>query len=197
MQKLLKKLVVGLLALLVTTQVFASEKVDSLLPHPKAINAFALTDINGKPFTEKSLQGHWSLLFFGFTHCAMVCPTSMTALKQTYEQLQQDHAALPEVVFISVDPERDNLQQIKRYVHTFNPNFTGATGSQAQLAALSNQMGVLYMKVTQPNAKAQDYSIDHTGSILVVNPKGELAAIFTMPHDSQKMTADLKVIMKE
>lgn len=196
MQNLLKKLSLGLLALIVATQVFASEKAEALLPHPKAINAFALTDINNKPFTEKSLQGHWSLLFFGFTHCAMVCPTSMTALKQTYEQLQQDKAPLPEVVFISVDPERDDLKQIKQYVHTFNPNFTGATGTPQQLAGLSTQLGVLYMKVTQPNAPAKDYSIDHTGSILVVNPKGELAAIFTMPHDSKKMTAELKEIMK-
>lgn len=191
------RLVVAMLLITSTATFAENTTVDAALPKPKMIQPFTLQNTQGQPFTQQNLQGHWTLLFFGFTRCGMVCPTSMAALNQTYKKLQQDGITnLPQVVFISVDPERDTNPQVAQYVKTFNKNFMGATGTSAQVNQLTSQLGVLFMKVNQ-DKKKNDYQIDHTGSILLTDPKGELYAIFTMPHDSAKIAADYEQILKD
>jgi protein SCO1 len=169
----------------------------TLLPQPRTLNAFQLTGTDGKPFTNQNLKGHWSLLFFGFTNCGYVCPTTMMAVKKIYINLKNDNQTLPQVYLISIDPVRDTPERIRTYVTRFNPHFQGATGDQKQLDDMTRDLGVLYMKVKPSNANLQqaDYDIDHSGTLLLINPEGKLAAIFSMPHDPELITKDYQNII--
>src|SRR5689334_17653699 len=104
-------------------------KIDGVfLPQTKEINDFNLTGSDGKPFTKANLNGQWTMMFFGFTNCGMVCPTTMAALSDMYKQLEKDlpKNQMPQVVMVSVDPDRDSQQRMKEYVTSFNPHFIGA-----------------------------------------------------------------------
>jgi protein SCO1/2 len=173
----------------------------TVLPQPRLINEFTLTDMNGQPFTRDRLHGHWSLVFFGFTRCPELCPTTLSTLNQMYQQLKADHQdPLPQIVFISVDPERDTPKQIKQYITGFNPDFFGATGSTIELEQMTQQFSVMYAKVMQENAKAptatqEDYTIDHSGTLLLVDPNGQLFAIFSMPHEAPALAQSFEKII--
>lgn len=164
------------------------------LDQPKLIAPFTLKDTQNQPFTEKNLKNHWTWLFFGFTRCGYVCPMSMTALKQAYIALEKNpNIPKPEVVFISIDPERDDSSRIHRYVTSFNPHFKGATGEKTALHQLTSQLGILYLKIIRSDQKdktMRNYDIDHSGSILLINPEGELVAVFSMPHQPDRMVHD-------
>jgi protein SCO1 len=162
---------------------------------PRSISPFQLTDDNGQPFTLENLKGHYSLLFFGFTHCPDLCPTALSMLNQMYKKLaSQPSLPLPQIVFISVDPEQDTPAVIKTYLSSFNSAFLGATGSKQQIDQLTQEMSVLYAKVTQAG-DATHYTIDHSGTIILVNPKGEFYGVFTLPHDAQQIAADMQSIL--
>jgi protein SCO1/2 len=171
------------------------ELVDAtLLQKSLALKPFHLVGAEGKTFTNKNLEGHWSMLFFGFTHCTMLCPTTMSRLNQAYEMLEKSKAAaLPQVVFISVDPERDNPKRIQKYVQHFNPHFMGATGSTAELNALTHELGVAYMKAAKSGEK--DYDIQHSGNVLIINPKGEWVAVLSTPQDAKSVADDFQKII--
>jgi protein SCO1/2 len=169
----------------------------TLLPQPKTLSSFTLTGANKKSFTNQDLQNHWTLLFFGFTNCGYVCPTTMAVLKQVYSNLQADKQTLPQVIFVSIDPERDTLSRIQKYVTSFNPNFQGVTGSKQQLDKLTKELNVLYMKVKSTGGdqkKSRDYQIDHSGTVLLMDPEGQLFAVFSMPHDADSITKDFETI---
>lgn len=168
----------------------------SVLPTPKPLTDFHLQFSNGTAFTPENLKGQWHLLFFGFTNCPWLCPTTLATLNQVDHKLREAHQASPQVIFISVDPERDTPAKIKTYVNSFNQNFSGATGSDAELDKLTSQVSVLYMKV-KANTDNKDYTIDHSGAILVINPQAELYAIFSTPHEVAKLVQDIKVIMSQ
>lgn len=102
--------------------------VATILPTPRTISPFHLTDMHNHSFTNQSLLGHWTLMFFGFTNCGYICPTTMGALKQVYNTLQTNKQPLPQIMFISIDPERDTPQKIQQYVTSFDPNFLDDTG---------------------------------------------------------------------
>lgn len=168
----------------------------TVFDHPRAISNFQLMDDHTKPFSLKNLQGHWNLVFFGFTNCPDLCPTTLAMLNQVYNRLTlQKQNPLPQIVFISVDPEQDSPKKIADYLSSFSPHFLGATGSPEQLDKLTKELNVLYTKVDQPSGNSQNYSIDHSGSILIINPKGEFYGVFTPPHNIAKITSDLQGIM--
>jgi protein SCO1/2 len=173
----------------------------TVLPQPRLINEFTLTDMSGRPFTRDHLHGHWSFIFFGFTHCPELCPTTLSTLDRMYKQLQTDHQdPLPQIVFVSVDPERDTPQRIKQYVTSFNPEFFGATGTAQQLEQMTQQFSVMYAKVMQQNANNQntaqeDYTIDHSGTLLLVDPNGQLLAVFSTPHEATALAQSFQKIV--
>ena len=161
----------------------------TMLPKPYVLNSFQLTDDQGRPFTNDTLRGHWSLLFFGFTHCPMMCPTTLAKLNDAYKELRQlDNENLPQVVFISIDPDRDSAKQIKYYLSNFNDNFVGATGSKGQLKQLTQSLGIVYMKAIKSGE--EDYNIEHSGSILVINPLGEWVAVLSPPQDGHMIAQE-------
>jgi len=169
-----------------------------LLPEPRVIADFALVDDAGAPFSLDNLRGQWSLIFFGYTHCPDVCPSTLYDLKLVHEKLQQlngDAESGHQVLFVSVDPERDMPEQLKKYVDYFHPDFIGVTGPQEQLAPLTMQMGIAY-RIEEHEAGATQYNVDHSVSILLMNPQGRLHGVFPAPHDADKMARELAAAIK-
>lgn len=168
----------------------------TIFTQPRAITPFQLTDDEGQPFTLENLKGHYTLIFFGFTHCPDLCPTTLSTLNQAYQKLQNVHLKnLPQVLFISVDPEQDTPAVIKTYLSSFNSAFLGATGSREALDKLMQEMSVLYAKILQTDDPAH-YTIDHSGTLIIVNPKGQFYGVFTAPQDAQKITDDMQALLK-
>jgi len=156
------------------------------LPTPKTISAFTLTDDSGKPFTNDNLRGHWTLMFFGFTHCGDVCPTTLTELNKMVQALnKQSFTQLPQVVFVSVDPDRDSTDVIHNYVKNFNPSFIGARGDAQTLDTFAKEMGVYFSKVPGPDANT--YSVNHSSQLHVFDPNGNWVAILTYPFQADQL----------
>ncbi len=168
----------------------------TLLPKERVIADFNLTDIQGKAFHKANLLGHWTLLFFGFTNCGFVCPTTMAELNLMYQSLQKDKDTLPQIVMISVDPSRDSVARLKEYVQQFNPAFFGARGDMAQIDALATQMNVTFSKIEANDGNKNHYTITHSAEIMVLDPKGNLVAFLSYPHKSAVMAKDFKTIQQ-
>jgi protein SCO1/2 len=154
-----------------------------ILPEPRKIAPFSLVDQRGDAFDNSSLLGHWSLLFFGYTSCPDICPVTLSVLAQVEKRLTEagDLGQL-KIYLVSVDPERDSADVLGKYVSAFSPRFTGVTGSRAELAEFGKQLNVAFMKMPGTNG---NYVVDHTGNIVVVNPKGQYHAFIKLPHDPE------------
>jgi protein SCO1/2 len=176
----------------------ADIKIDGFyLPTAVDVVPFHFTDNHAKKFTNENLKGHWSLLFFGFTNCGFVCPTTLTELNKMYLQLQKDlpENLLPQIVFISVDPERDTVKRLNSYVTAFNPHFIGVRGSEEATEKLESALHIVAAKMQSSRKGKNNYTIDHTAEILVVNPKGQLQAYLSYPHKAEQLVKDYKLII--
>jgi protein SCO1 len=159
------------------------------LPEPRPVLPFALTDHAGALFDNARLTGHPTLVFFGFTHCPDVCPTTLAMTVQ----LQRDAAlAGLEVLFITVDPGRDDQQILQQYVNAFGSGLTGLRGEDAALDPLLKSLGAV--RSAQPRVGA-DYSVDHSATLYFINAKGALSAVFTPPFDHAAMRSDLAALI--
>ena len=164
----------------------------TVLSIPYKIKPFKLVNQNIVAFTNANLKGHWSVLFFGFTRCPMICPVTLSELNKVYRSLEKQGFKnnLPQVVFISVDPEHDTPEVIKKYLLSFNPHFIGLTGTKTGIDSLSKQLGIAYIK-SIPSGKS-DYEINHSGALIIVNPSGKWEALITPPHAAITIAKDLK-----
>jgi protein SCO1/2 len=159
----------------------------------RAVPDFSLIDQRGAPFGPRNLDGHWSLIFFGYTNCPDFCPATLATLAAMEKNLRTERAIPPQVVFISVDARRDTPQQLAKYVPYFDPTFIGVTASdQPTLEALARQLGVAVALV--PSAGG-GYTVDHSGAIFVVDPAGKIAAILTGPFTAEALQADFHRIV--
>jgi len=150
-----------------------------LWPNPPAVTPFSLEDKTGEPFTREDFEGRWSLVFFGFTHCPDVCPTTLRELDMALEPYEPKNTR-PEVVFVSVDPRRDDVEAVRRYVEFFDPAFQGVTGTPEAIARFTRDLGVIAV-AGEPDANG-NYNVDHTASILVVGPLGHVVGLLSAPH---------------
>lgn len=162
-----------------------------LLHHPKPLPDFSLVDGDGKLFTRASLVGHWSFLYFGYTHCPDACPTTLAALAQSLHGLGNDEH--PQVVFVSVDPKRDDPKLLKGYAAYFDPSFLGATGSLEQLQEFTAALGVAY--AYGPKDKSGNYSVDHSVAVFLIDPAGRETAVFSPPFEPKRTAADYRAIV--
>jgi len=155
-------------------------------PAPRPIGAFALTAHTGRAFGAADLNGHPTLVFFGFTHCPDVCPTTLVKLAQLKKT-----GAMPDlrVLFVSVDPGRDTPAVLASYVHAFDPDFIGATGDAAEIARLAQKFGVAVARVDLPGG---DYAMDHSAAVFLLDRQGEIVAVFTPPFEVAPLAADLR-----
>ncbi len=166
----------------------------SLLSESGALPALSLTDQDGRPFGEDAFKGHWTLVFFGFTACPDVCPTTLAMLAQVDRQLQDIPATdRPRVLLITVDPERDDAARLQSYVRSFNPGFLAATGTPQAISRTAQVFGLGYARIVRPDGT---YTIEHGSSLFVVGPSGALVATFPAPHDPRVLTSDYRLIVE-
>lgn len=171
-------------------------RIATLLPTPKPLAPFSLSDQDGRPFSLDSLRGRWTFVAIGYTSCPDVCPTTMATFNALDREITTEgEEPVADFLLISVDPERDTPERLAQYVHWFNPRFLGATGDHEQLQRLTRQLGVMYMRAEQQDT-AMGYLVDHSASIVLVDPEARLSAIFSGPHDTGLMAADFETITK-
>ena len=162
--------------------------VATLLPEPLNLPAVQLTDQHGLDFSTRELEGAFSLMFFGFTHCPDICPITLQTLANVDAQLRAKGLDTPRVVFVSVDPDRDTPAQIERYLENFNSGFVGITGTQRALQPLIAALGVTVQRQEFPGETA--YNVTHNSTVYLIGPQAELVALFSAPHDAAVIATD-------
>lgn len=189
----------GILLVATTTSYASSKKnIDGiLLNKSKSIANFQMMDNQSHAFTKENLKGHWTMMFFGFTHCGYVCPTTMSALGKMYQILEKQlpNNQLPQVVMVSVDPERDSVKIMDKYVRSFNSHFVGVRGNIDQTNALQDQLHITATKMQAGGPNKDSYTINHSAEIIVFNPNAEIQAYFSFPHQAERMAQDYKSII--
>ena len=160
----------------------------------RAVPDFSLIDQQGRGFSSANLRGHWSLLFFGYTNCPDLCPTTLTTLAAMQRRLRAAKApALPQVIFVSVDAKRDTPAQLAKYVPYFDPEFIGLTApDQPSIEAVAKKLGVSVIIQPAPDGT---YTVDHSGAIFVVDPAGRLTAILSGPFNVDALQGDFQRIV--
>ena len=165
------------------------------MEQPRPLAPFSLTDHNGRPFTATDLDGRWSLLFFGYTYCPDICPTTLALLDKVAGELAADgNPVEPRIILVSVDPERDHHEQLAAYVTFFNEEFVGLTGELEELEAFAKQLYVPFGKV--PGSSPEAYLVDHGANIIVVNPQGQYAGFLRPPHRQENMVRVLTSLLR-
>lgn len=151
---------------------------------PRRVSAFELVDHRNQAFTPEQLEGQWTLAFFGFTECPDICPMAMAELSRTMEQLPPELVERTQVLLVTLDPARDTPEVLAEYVPYFHEDFVGVTGDFLTLKRLANEVNVAFAKVTQSD---DDYTVDHSGNIVLFNPKGDYHGFFKPPFDPAKL----------
>jgi protein SCO1/2 len=162
--------------------------IGTWLPAPRALASFSLVDQSGAAATLETLRGQPTLLFFGFTHCPDVCPTTLALVAAARRKAALDGLR---VVLVSVDPERDTPERLGAYVRAFDPHFRALTGPADEIAGLARQLGVAAARVPLPGG---DYTVDHSAALLWLDRDARLAAIFTPPLTIDGLAADLAAL---
>jgi protein SCO1/2 len=170
------------------------ELIAVLRPHATPLLPFTLTDQNGDLYTEQQLKGKWSFFFFGYTYCPDICPTTLSTLKLMINELKKDPntASDMQIIFVSVDPDRDTPELLARYMEYFGPEFTGMTGFPNNLYDLAKQFGAAYIK--EAETAPGIYLVSHTSSIFLVDPQVRVVASFSPPHNHETITSQYRQI---
>ena len=165
----------------------------TVLPVAAELAEFSLLDQHGNTFTRGNFAGHWNLVFFGFTHCPDICPLTLQVLASARQSLADSAAAaLPRIVLVSVDPERDTPELIGQYVSHFGTGIVGVTGELAEVRKLTEGLGIYFEK---SNVGDDNYSVDHSAVVVVIDPDGRFRALFSAPHLAEHFVHDLPIIM--
>ena len=169
-----------------------------LFDQPRVLPSFSLQQSDQTPLIPGELKGHWTLVFLGFTHCPDVCPTTLAQLAQA----QKQWAALPDsirprVLFVSVDPDRDTPDAIGEYAHAFHRDTLAATADVPALEAFARSLSMVFMKVPAPEGTPpEQYSVDHSASLAVLDPQGRMAGVIVPPLDPKAIASDLSALTK-
>ncbi len=173
--------ILGLLvANVVITRPMSQEEMKQIgfyrFERPRQLSNFTMLDHHGNNVDLSEFKGKWTLLFFGFTTCPDICPTTLGVLSKALEGL--DHP--PQVVMVTVDPDRDTIQRLQAYIPAFNSDFRGFVGSFDQTVHLAEQVNVAFGKI--PGREPGTYLVDHTASIILIDPEARYAGFIKAPH---------------
>ncbi len=149
--------------------------------NPRPIAEFSMTDHLGSPVGIETLKGHWSIVFFGFATCPDICPTTLSVLNEAVDGVEK----APQVIMVTVDPERDTTEKLQNYVPAFNDAFIGYRGTFDETVSLAEQLNVAFGKI--PGRQAGTYTMDHTASLVLIDPDARYAGFIKAPHSSQKI----------
>ena len=173
-----------------------------LFEQPRPLPAFSLQQSDGTQLVPGELQGHWTLVFLGFTHCPDVCPTTLAQLAQAQRQWSAlPEATRPRVLFVSVDPERDSPDRIGEYAHAFHKDTLAATADIPALEAFARSLSLVFMKVPAPEGvPADQYSVDHSAALAVLDPQARMAGMIPQSQgsalDPKAIAADLLALSR-
>jgi len=192
--------IVTVVAVTVAVKQLAPRAPDELAavmrPAPRALQPIAFKDHTGKLYTLADLEGKWTFLFFGYTFCPDICPTTLSMLSSMIGQLEQDVGSVDDVqvLFVSVDPHRDKPEAIGQYLAHFHQGFVGITADEPKTRALADQFGAMFFK-EQVN-DADNYLMAHASSIYLVGPGADFVAAFSPPHDPATIASQFITIRK-
>ena len=169
------------------------------LPQTTRLPEFQLLNHNGDVLTNDWFNDRWTLVFFGFTNCPDICPATLQLLSAARRQIAaaDSEAMLPDILLISVDPERDTVDLLQQYVSHFGEGVSGATGTIAELSKLTRTLGVYFEK--QPAAsetELQDYNVAHSAHVIVIDQRGNYYAVFSAPHSIEAFVTDMPILMR-
>lgn len=164
-----------------------------LLAQSRSVPAVSMTDQNGQPVQLDQLKGKWSLLFFGYTYCPDICPTTLAQLRQVKGALPKETLDHLQVVLVSVDPARDTPQQLKQYLAYFDKDFVGLAGSIEDTQTLSHALSIPFIPA---DTRKPGYTVDHSGNLAIVGPDGRQRGFIRAPFDTQKLVAQLPKLVK-
>ena len=156
-----------------------------LIEPPRNLGAFNLVDSNGKEFLPGDFQGKWNLLFFGFTFCPDICPITLSMLSRTEKGLDIKDQEKIRIFLVTVDPDRDSPEQLKVYLENFSEKFIGLTGGLDQIYNFATSVNAPFNPIS--NSKDPNYTVDHTGSIVLIDPEGNYAGFFRAPHNQDNV----------
>lgn len=162
-----------------------------VLETSRSIPDFALLTQHGAPYTPASVKGRWQLLFFGFTHCPDICPSTLAKMRQLRADLPPEQRGQIDFVMVSVDPERDTAAVLKPYLAHFDPTFVGVTGELAAIEAFAASLGIAFIKVTEGDS----YTMDHSTAMVLLTPQSQVKAYFSAPHELPAMQATLSQLL--
>lgn len=155
----------------------------------KSVPDFELLDANAAPITQTVFDDHWSIVFFGYTHCPDICPITLQVMKNVVSKVSEQQQTEPQIIFMSVDPVRDTSDIMKKYIGFFDENFVGITGDMNDVHALTRSLGI----VASFTANAEDpdnYIVDHTASMLLIDPQRRVRAKISAPHVADTIVED-------
>ncbi|SDT08965.1 SCO family protein [Pseudomonas oryzae] len=165
-----------------------------LLPQSRALPALSLTDENGAAQALDQLKGHWTLLFFGYTFCPDICPTTLAELRQVQQQLPPEALARLRVTMVSIDPARDTPAQLKQYLGYYKAGYTGLTGELADIQALASAVSIPFIP---GDTSKEHYTVDHSGNLALIGPDGRQRGFIRAPLNPAKLAAQLPRVLKQ
>ena len=172
-----------------------AELTGTVWPAPKSLDGFMLSDHRGQEFGQRQLEGQWTMVFFGYTSCPDVCPTTMVILRHVIAELEEAQAASAvRVVLVTVDPDRDDAATLAQYVSHFGDEFIGVRGDETQLARLAQQMGAMYIRDEKDDNG--NYEIGHSSSVFLVDPEARMHAAFSPPPTPAAIAAKFLAIRR-
>lgn len=164
-----------------------------LLPQSRSLPALSLIDQDGQAVAVDQLKDQWSLLFFGYTFCPDICPATLAQLRQLQGQLPPETLAKLRIVLVTVDPNRDTPEQLKKYLDYFDAGFIGWTGEQAIIQKLANSVSIPFIPA---DTSQENYTVDHSGNLVLIGPDGKQRGFIRAPINNAKLAAQLPGLLE-
>lgn len=165
------------------------------IPIPGALPEFSLLDQHGNAVNAATFRDHWDLVFFGFTHCPDVCPTTLQLLASVKKTMRESGAEiLPRIILVSVDPERDTPELMGKYLNYFGTDNLGITGELTEIRKLTAGLGIYFEKSP---ADGDNYGVDHSAAVILIDTHGKFSALFSGPHTIDGYLHDLPILMNQ
>lgn len=180
----------GIIAARMLAQKTVTLQGGTWLPQSRALAQFQLSDFNGHPFANAALRGHPTLVFFGYTSCPDVCPTTLATLRDLQHQTPLSGL---QILFITVDPDRDTPAVLRQYLGSFDAGFIGLRASHDAVAPLMQSLGAGAFRQDLPG---DSYTLDHSATLYLLDTRGRLAAVFTPPYTPATLAADLHAVAR-
>ncbi|MEE5115946.1 SCO family protein [Pseudomonas alliivorans] len=164
-----------------------------LLPQSRSLPSLSMSDQNGAPVAVDELKGKWTLVFFGYTYCPDICPTTLAQLRDIRTKLPQETVDNMRVVLVSVDPDRDTPQELKQYLGYFDPRYIGLTAPVADIQKLASALSIPFIPA---DTSKPGYTVDHSGNLALIGPDGRQRGFIRSPLNAQKLVAQLPVLLE-